>query len=286
MNGPGQLAGSVIIPAWNEERVIGRTIDSLFRGTEPGCLEVIVVCNGCTDDTAGAVRSSAHPVTLVELAEPGKPAALRAGDRAATTDQRIYLDADSELSGPAALAVLTELARGAPAARPPVAVDSGAATWPVRAYYRVREQLPSVSRDLCGAGVYGLSPLARARFDTFPDVVADDLFAARVVDPDEVVVVDCPPIMVRPPADARSLTHTLARVYRGNRELARLMPDRAHPTTRTTARELLGLARRPGMWPSLGAYVLLVSVGRLRAGRDSSEWERDESGRTALGTAP
>ena len=281
MNGPDQPSGSVIIPAWNEERVIGRTIDSLFRGIEPGCLEVIVVCNGCTDDTAGVVQSSAHPVTLVELTTAGKAAALRAGDQLANTSARLYLDADCQLPGTAALAVADALASGSVAARPPVVFDLSRASWPVRSYYAVREHLPSVSGDLCGAGVYGLGASARSRFGAFPDVVADDLFAARIVDRDEVSIIDCAPVVIKPPTDARSLTTTLARVYRGNRELAQTLQGRAASTTWQTARELVPLIRRPRMWPHLLTYVALVAVGRARSHRGDSAWERDESSRSA-----
>ncbi len=59
--------GSVVIPAHDEAAVIGRCLDALFTGFEPGELDVVVVCNGCTDDTASAARASGHPVRVVEL---------------------------------------------------------------------------------------------------------------------------------------------------------------------------------------------------------------------------
>ena len=47
----GPLA-SVVIPAHNERRVIGRCLRALREGAAPGELDVIVVANACTDDTA------------------------------------------------------------------------------------------------------------------------------------------------------------------------------------------------------------------------------------------
>ncbi|MGA8046141.1 MAG: glycosyltransferase, partial [Dermatophilaceae bacterium] len=77
--------------AHNEATVIGRTLDALLMGGEPD-LEVIVVPNGCTDDTSEVARS--RGVLVVDLDSAGKAAALNAGDAVATTFPRIYLDAD------------------------------------------------------------------------------------------------------------------------------------------------------------------------------------------------
>ncbi|EQD46200.1 Glycosyl transferase, family 2 domain protein, partial [mine drainage metagenome] len=43
---------SVVIPAYNEANYIGATLASLARQDFPGAVEVIVVDNNCTDDTA------------------------------------------------------------------------------------------------------------------------------------------------------------------------------------------------------------------------------------------
>jgi glycosyltransferase involved in cell wall biosynthesis len=43
---------SIIIPAHNESSVIARTLKAMTDGAKPGELDVIVVCNGCSDDTA------------------------------------------------------------------------------------------------------------------------------------------------------------------------------------------------------------------------------------------
>ena len=48
---------SVIIPAHNEGKVIAAALKGLAAGAISGELEVIVVCNGCTDNTVGIVAS-------------------------------------------------------------------------------------------------------------------------------------------------------------------------------------------------------------------------------------
>lgn len=282
-DGPPVL-GSVVVPAWNEADVIGRTLDALFADVDPRRLDVVVACNGCTDDTAEVARRSGHPVRVVEVPAAGKVGAIRAAEATTAALPRLYLDADTELPGPSAVAVLEALAAGAVAARPPAVHDDDGATWPVRAFYSVRAALPEVAEELYGAGVYGLSAEARSRFGEFPDVTADDLFAARIVRPGELVIPDVPPVIVRVPRDVRSLVTTLARVYRGNRELAELRPDLAPPSTARTARGLARMARDPRRWPHLAAYVALVAAGRRRSRRDTAHWARDHSARTSVAT--
>lgn len=46
---------SVIVPAHNEEQVIGRLLEQLLDDPDGG-LEIWVVCNGCTDRTADVAR--------------------------------------------------------------------------------------------------------------------------------------------------------------------------------------------------------------------------------------
>lgn len=277
----------VIIPAWNEEEVIGRTLDALFDGLDIPRTSVVVACNGCTDGTASIVAASVHPVSLLDLGPVGKAGALRAADETAPEgSHRIYLDADTEISGNSVNAVVALLDGGAAAARPPAAYETSTCTWPVRAFYDVRRDLPSLRSALYGAGVYALSSRARARFDAFPDLVADDLFAARVVGVDETQVAECPPVVVRVPRDTRSLVRTLARVYRGNAELAGAMPELGASSTSATSRELIGLCRSPRRWAQVATYVALVVAGRVAARRSDGLWERDSSSRTASAGRP
>ena len=270
--------GSVIVPAWNEAAVIARTLDALCTDLDPS-IRVIVACNGCTDDTAEVVRRSGHAVDLLELGAVGKTGAIRAAEEVAPSGPRLYLDADITLPGPSANAVLGLLAADAIAARPPARYEVAQASWPVRAYVAVRAELPSIRDALHGAGVYGLSTTARARFDEFPAVVADDLFADRLMHPGEVRIAACEPVVVQVPRTTSALVTTLARVYRGNLELAALEGQRGTRSTSRTVGELGHLARHPRWWPRIAAYVVLVTTGRIAARRSDGSWERDTSSR-------
>lgn len=143
----GGPAGAVIIPAHNEERVIARTLDGLLPLLSSPEVDVIVVCNGCTDGTAEVARRYAG-VTVLETPVGSKPAAMNLGDAATERWPRLYLDADIEVEASAVEAVFRELSRpGAPlASRPSSIVDTRGAMFPVRSYYRARARIPELPR--------------------------------------------------------------------------------------------------------------------------------------------
>jgi glycosyltransferase involved in cell wall biosynthesis len=282
--------GSVVIPAHDEATVIGRSLDALFADGA-GCeLEVVVVTNGCADETAAIARSCGHPVRVVELDAASKPAALRAGDEAATTFPRLYLDADVVLSGRAARRILERLRDGAIAARPPIRYETTSSSLPVRSYYRARSRVPAVLGSLWGAGLYGLSAEGRARFDLFPDVVADDLWVDRLFDRDEVEIVDCEPVVVMVPRTSRDLIRVLRRTYVGKGEPGPVPDsvDRAPETLGSTLRDLGRLAvAGPAAAFDAGTYAAFAATARLAlaispagdASLGARRWERDNSSR-------
>ncbi len=278
--------GSVVIPAHDEARVIGRCLDALFTGLGPGELDVVVVCNGCTDETATVAQSFGHRVRVVELEGASKPAALRVGDAAAAAFPRVYLDADVVLPGSAARRVLERLRDGAIAARPPIRYDSRASSAPVRSYYRARSRVPAVMASLWGAGVYGLSEAGRRRFGAFPDLVADDLWVDGHFDSAEVEIVDCPPVVVVAPQRSRDLVRVLRRVYFGKSETASAPdPDgRAPETVASTMRDLGRLvAAGPAASLDAATYAAFAAGGRLAVSLGSLSgdgWGRDDSSRT------
>ena len=214
----GFPTGSVIIPAHNEAAVIGRTLDSLEPVLRTGRVEVIVVCNGCTDETA-SLAATVPGVQVIEAPVASKTAALNAADRVATQWPRVYLDADTVLS-PTALRRVLEVLSESPvlAARPAFRYDDSGATWPVRAYYRARRRLPSTQQALWGAGVFALSREGHERLGSFPDVTADDYFVDRLFSDEEKVIVPTPPVPVQTPRETRSLLNVLTRNIRGPAE--------------------------------------------------------------------
>jgi len=92
----------IVIPAYNEELRLPRTLRSLRRFVTSrrsvlGEVEVLVVDNGSTDRTAEVARAAASPampVRVVRCLERGKGAAVRAGLLASDAELVAFMDAD------------------------------------------------------------------------------------------------------------------------------------------------------------------------------------------------
>lgn len=91
---------SVIIPAYNEARRIGATLDAVdaYLARQTYSFEVIVVDDGSEDETHALVSQHAkrnERVVLIEhVTNKGKGAAVRTGMLAAQGAFRIFMDAD------------------------------------------------------------------------------------------------------------------------------------------------------------------------------------------------
>lgn len=270
---------SVVIPAHDEEAVIGRCLAALRSGAEAGDLEIVVVANGCTDATVQLARSLAPEATVVDLAEASKVAALNAGDCAATVFPRAYLDADVEMDAASLAAVVQTLRGGAVhCAAPTMHLELSGRPWFVRAFFRALGELPYLADDLIGNGVYVLSEEGRARFGKFPDLTADDLFVRNLFLPSERAAVAGATFTVHPPRTLRGLLAIRERTYRGNAEyVGRGLESRAG-ATRDRAR-LVAVARRRPLDMAVFVAVNLTAMARLRLRRRPVAWERDDSGR-------
>ena len=88
----------VIIAAHNEGAVIEATLRSVLNNRLDRPLQVIVVANGCSDDTAEKARKFSPQVEVIETPVGNKINAINLGDRAAKYFPRAFLDADCQLS--------------------------------------------------------------------------------------------------------------------------------------------------------------------------------------------
>ncbi|MFD5335974.1 bifunctional polysaccharide deacetylase/glycosyltransferase family 2 protein [Streptomyces hawaiiensis] len=85
---------SVVIPAYDEELCIPKTLRSLAASDHP--VEIIVVDDGSHDGTADLARSLAlENVTVIRQPNGGKPSALNTGVLRASHDIVVMLDADT-----------------------------------------------------------------------------------------------------------------------------------------------------------------------------------------------
>lgn len=126
----------VLIPAHNEEEVIGATLASVAAQIRPGD-RMLVVADNCSDSTAAiARRAGAEVAERHDTVRRGKGYALDHGLRVSKADARevvIIVDADCELA-PGTLDVLAR-----------TAVERGA---PVQAHYRMTCPPQPTPRDI------------------------------------------------------------------------------------------------------------------------------------------
>lgn len=276
---------SVIIPAHNESRVIGGLLSQLVSGTDPGELDIIVIANGCADDTAAVAASFGPAVRVLSLPAASKHRAMDAGDRAAVGFPRIYVDADVELRSQDVRELAAALRRpGILAVAPRRVLGLGGTPWPVRWYYDVWQRLPEVRRGLFGRGAVAVGEAGYRRLPGLPGLLADDLAMSLSFAASERCIVSRARVIVHTPRTFRDLLRRRVRVVQGVAQL-RQVPRAPAPGARTRVADLLAIARRDRrMMPRVALFLSVTLLARSWAAwsvarRDYSGWRRDESSR-------
>ncbi|MBT2733637.1 glycosyltransferase [Bacillus sp. ISL-7] len=88
---------SVVIAAYNEEKVICKTVDSILSSDYPA-FEILIIDDGSKDDTAGVVQETYanHPlIRLIKKTNGGKSSAVNLGFKEANGEIVVALDADT-----------------------------------------------------------------------------------------------------------------------------------------------------------------------------------------------
>jgi glycosyltransferase involved in cell wall biosynthesis len=91
----GDHSVSVVIPAFNSAKTLGRTIESAISQTFPP-LEIIVVDDGSSDDTAAVAESFGPPVHVIRKPNGGPASARNLGVDQARGHWIAFLDADDQ----------------------------------------------------------------------------------------------------------------------------------------------------------------------------------------------
>ncbi len=224
-NGWGDLMATVLIPAHNEEHVIGRCLRSLLGQAEQSEFEVLVLSNGSSDDTVGAAKKAAsglyagQSVSVIDIPDAGKAAAINHGLGSGSGPDFIVLDADVVVdTGTARQLVRTLGEPGVVAAAPAVDFDFSGVSWVSRSYHRYWSKLPSIAHGLAGRGVYALSAEGLKRLGRLPLIMADDRFIDLSFGVSERRIVPASSIVV-PIGNVRGLIDRKARVFHGNNSL-------------------------------------------------------------------
>lgn len=222
---------SVIIPAHNEAALIGDCLRALLASDPLAVpVDVIVVANGCTDDTvriaegfADQARAKGWGFEVLDLPGLGKPGALNAGDAAAAHPARAYLDADVTVAPGLMAALWRTLDRAEPAyASGSVRITGQGAT--ARRYARFWSRVPFMCSGVPGCGLFAVNGPGRARWGVFPPIISDDTYVRLLFAPEERHLADAP--YDWPIAEGfRALIKVRKRQDVGVEEIARLYPD-------------------------------------------------------------
>lgn len=278
MSGAARPA-NIILPAHDEAGYIGACLDALLASDLRGlALRVIVVANGCSDDTAARARMRAERLAargcalhVIETPQGGKLRALQLGDGAAGPGPRLYLDADVIVSPGLVRALVEALQGDAPRYACGTPIVARALSPVTRAYGRFWSRLPFVTQGAPGFGLFAMTAAGRARWGDWPDIISDDTFARLNFAPTERVRL--PQTYRWPMVEGfRALVRVRRRQDRGVREVARRFPAllRNDDARGTGAGGILGRALRdPAGFVVYAAVALAVRLpGAKEAGWD------------------
>lgn len=285
---PASILGSVIsvvIPAHNESSVIGRLLTGLLADAHPNEFRVLVVANGCSDDTAAVAAAHGPMVRVISTPIASKAHALQLAEDYVCEFPVLYLDADVELHTGDARALADALTQpGVLAVAPDRIHHLADRPLIVRWYYHIWERLPVVQDGLFGRGVFAVNEAGHRRLKAMPQAMSDDLIASVAFRPAERRIVRAARVVVHPPRTTRALIRTRVRALTGTVQLQRQLPD-AVATARTTRADLIAIVRdRPSTAPRMVVFLAVTAFARLRARRvirsgDFTTWLRDDSTR-------
>ncbi|QIZ81265.1 glycosyltransferase [Thalassovita gelatinovora] len=270
---------SVIIPANNEGPMIGACLSALLASDLPqGAMEILVVANGCSDDTATRARGSetqaaakGWPLTVIELPEGGKLGALNAGDAAAKGDCRAYLDADVVVSPELMQQLMQALATDTPRYASGRVNIPKPVRWASRAYRAFYLTVPFMTEGVPGCGLFAVNAAGRARWGVFPDIISDDTFVRLSFAPGERIGVDAPydwPLV----EGFGNLVRVRRRQDIGVAEIVSRYPDLLKNDDKRSygaGRLVVNILRHPQ-----GFFLYALVALMVKFGKNSSSWSR------------
>ncbi len=285
------LPFTLIIPAHNEESVIGRCLETALAGApDTGSFDIIVAANGCDDRTVDIAKAAAPHATVLDIQAGSKTAAINAANAEAKHFPRIYLDADVECDYRSLAAIAAAMTEdGVMAAAPAIRLELGHCNWFVRSYYSAWMQQPFAKAGKGGSGCYALSEPALSIVGEFPDIIGDDIWIhTRFPDDQKRLVesdIDGNPVFstVRPPATARQQVKVEARRMIGNADVKRDHPS-PYLALASKGGGFLGSLRSGTSPVDLFVFYCVKALVRIEVRRSqwrgkASTWTRDMSSR-------
>lgn len=269
---------TVIVPASNEADLIGRCLEALLASTfsQPTRWQLIVVANGCQDNTADIARSyglAAQQANIgflvIDIERGNKLNAINVGETYAQGDVLAYVDADVVVEAQ----LLDQLAKALANSRPTYATGTlqiaRPRTWATRTYARFWSRLPFVVDGAAGCGVFAVNRQGRDRWGNFPPIISDDTFVRLQFAPSERINVSA--AFIWPMVEGfANLVRVRRRQDRGVEEIARLYPHLVVNEHKSEARPL----RLAYVDPiGFGFYALVALMTKLPA-PSGNRWVR------------
>lgn len=277
---------SIIIPAHNEARLITKTLSYVMADQCIVNCDVIIVCNGCTDNTYFVANEFVHNnqcmleqrnicLTIIDEPKASKTNALNAGIRQAKNYPLVLLDADILIEGANLKKLLEALNDKVLTAAPKLNYCIGNSSWLVRAYYRVASRSFYNTQHRL-SNVIALSEAAVKKIGTLPLVIADDEYIRRKFDQSEYKIIQTISFDFTCPKNFKNLLAVLVRVERGNLQLRQL------GYLDNTNANLSGFESFNKLYLPIFLFCKLFAKFKAKkqyAKGKINQWERDESNR-------
>ncbi|USD67039.1 glycosyltransferase family 2 protein [Vibrio sp. SCSIO 43136] len=272
---------SVIIPAYNEEKNIKKVLNEYLELLDD--IQIIVVPNGCSDNTAKVAKNISDVIEVVSLELGNKSNAINEALRYIKYDHLLVQDADVIISENSIINILkfidnTEYVYAS--LKPETkTVDSSVI---VREYYKFLEKTPEFSNGMVGSGCYLLSKTAMTKCFPLPLLIGDDGYVKSILGKDRLKLVPNATSVVFAPKDTSSLVKIKTRSklgnYQINKSIANISGDTNTPGT------LINLMIKSESYISGIIYICVSCLCKFRAKmlyktNSTHKWERDETRR-------
>lgn len=259
---PENTTVSVVIPCYNGAKFLRETLGSALAQTLPP-LEILVIDDGSTDDSADLARSYGPPVRVISQENQGESFARNRGIEEAKGEWVAFLDAD-DLWMPEKLASqVRAIGPGIIAACCGSYVTSHfpldtarAEVWLPRREGMTAEEIISGTQNVHISGLM-VSRKAAARFPTWTRYSEDLIYQLELVQEGEIAIVPDPLVIYRVHAASQCRT-TIDAICRSHASLAKWVTD-----------------NRDALGPERTRRYLDVLAAKLRDGAKGSVYRRD-----------
>ena len=148
-----QIHISFVVPAYNEERLLGATLDAIHAAARAieHPYEIVVANDASTDATAAVAR--AHGARVVDCEHRQIARVRNTGARASSGDVLVFVDADTVISEAVVRASLAALERGAVGGGATVQIEGSQPWWGPLVLFAIVESM-RVMRWAAGCYVY------------------------------------------------------------------------------------------------------------------------------------